>query len=186
MPPITGMPSASHASLMPSTTSANCHITSGCSGLPKFRQFTSASGRAPADATLRAASSTTRRPPVRGSSWQKRALPSVASASAFVVPFTRSTAASRAGAGDGVQEQLVVVLARHPRLVGDRRRREQREQLAGRDRRRGRTSPRNCGARIVGLQLVLRGGPRRSAGGTSGPSPRLPDGHVGERLTIGR
>ena len=36
------MPSASHASLMPSTTSENCHITSGCSGLPKLRQFTSA------------------------------------------------------------------------------------------------------------------------------------------------
>ena len=53
---------------MPSTTSENCHITSGCSGLPKLRQFTSASGRAPVHATLRAASSTTSRPPVRGSS----------------------------------------------------------------------------------------------------------------------
>ena len=29
---------------MPSTTSENCHITSGCSGLPKFRQLTSATG----------------------------------------------------------------------------------------------------------------------------------------------
>ena len=35
-----------------------------------------------------------------------------------------------ARAGDRREEQLVVVLARHPRLVGDRRRREQREQLA--------------------------------------------------------
>ena len=50
----TGMPSASHASLIPSTTSANCHITSGCSGLPKFRQFTSAQ-RLGAGATRRCA-----------------------------------------------------------------------------------------------------------------------------------
>ena len=34
---------------MPSTTSENCHITSGCSGLPKFRQLTSAFGVAPND-----------------------------------------------------------------------------------------------------------------------------------------
>ena len=47
MPPTTGMPRARHASAMPSIASDSCHITSGCSGLPKLRQLTSPSGRAP-------------------------------------------------------------------------------------------------------------------------------------------
>ena len=131
-------------------------------------------------ATLRAASSTTSRPPVRGSSWQKRALPSVASASAFVGALHAQHRGVGARPGDGVEEQLVVVLARHPRLVGDRRRREQREQLAAevgarpgtwraaaaRDRRPA-ARPARPGA--------------RAGGGSSGPSPRLPTGHVGDR-----
>ena len=45
-----------------------------------------------------------------------------------------------AGTGDRVQEQLVVVLARDPRLVGDRRRRERARAAPGRGRRRARTS----------------------------------------------
>ena len=51
-----GMPSDSHASEIPSTVSRNCHITSGFSGLPKLRLSTTARGRAPVMATLRAAS----------------------------------------------------------------------------------------------------------------------------------
>ena len=41
LPPTTGTSSARQASLMPSIASESCHITAGCSGFPKFRQFTS-------------------------------------------------------------------------------------------------------------------------------------------------
>src|ERR1700731_3164931 len=79
---------------MPSTASLNCQITSGFSGLPKFRQFVAATGRAPAQATLRAASATACIAPNRGASEHQRPLPSVESANARLVPFNRSTAAS--------------------------------------------------------------------------------------------
>ena len=52
------MPSASAASPRPAIASRSCHMISGFSGLPKFRQLVSASGRAPVQATLRAASAT--------------------------------------------------------------------------------------------------------------------------------
>ena len=38
MPPVTGMPSSTQASLSPRQASANCHITAGSSGEPKLRQ----------------------------------------------------------------------------------------------------------------------------------------------------
>jgi hypothetical protein len=57
-PPVTGVSNARHASEIPRTDCANCHITSGRSGLPKLRQFVIASGVAPVHATLRAASAT--------------------------------------------------------------------------------------------------------------------------------
>ena len=43
---------------IPRIDSVNCHMTSGRSGLPKFRQFVIASGVAPVQATFRAASAT--------------------------------------------------------------------------------------------------------------------------------
>ena len=67
LPPVTGVPSATHASPIPPTASRNWKNTSGRRGLPKFRQFVIAIGRAPVQATLRAASATAIRPPVRGS-----------------------------------------------------------------------------------------------------------------------
>jgi len=66
-PPVTGVPNATHASAMPPTASRNWKNTSGRFGLPKLRQFVIAIGRAPVHATLRAASATAMRPPVRGS-----------------------------------------------------------------------------------------------------------------------
>src|SRR5882762_4856517 len=86
---------------MPSMACENCHITSGFSGLPKFRQFVAAMGRAPEAATLRAASATACIAPTRGLSWHQRPLPSVESASArFTAPvlgsLMRTTAASLA------------------------------------------------------------------------------------------
>src|SRR5580765_3616158 len=82
-----GVPSAVHASLRPSIVWENCHITSGFSGLPKFRQFVAAMGRAPEVATFRAASATACIAPALGLSWHQRPLPSVARASARLTPF---------------------------------------------------------------------------------------------------
>jgi hypothetical protein len=72
-------------------------MTSGRSGLPKFRQFVMASGVAPVQATLRADSATAWAPPRYGSSEPKRPLPSAEIATAFNVPSTRITAASPPG-----------------------------------------------------------------------------------------
>src|SRR3984893_2966952 len=96
-----GVPRAVQASVRPSMVSLNCHITSGFSGLPKLRQFVAAMGRAPLQATLRAASATARMAPTRGFNWHQRPLPSVESASArFTTPvfgsLMRTTAASLA------------------------------------------------------------------------------------------
>ena len=55
---------------MPAMPCWNCHMTSGVSGLPKLRQSVIASGRAPTDTTLRAASTTAIIAPRYGSSWQ--------------------------------------------------------------------------------------------------------------------
>src|SRR5713226_5078650 len=80
-------------------------MTSGFSGLPKLRQFVAAMGRAPLEATLRAASATACIAPTRGLSWHQRPLPSVESARPRIVfpagPFfsdslMRTTAASLA------------------------------------------------------------------------------------------
>src|SRR5580658_1698031 len=81
---------------MPSIASLNCHITSGFSGLPKFKQFVAAIGRAPLHATFRAASATACIAPNRGAKNPQRPFPSVASAKARFDSFNRSTAASPA------------------------------------------------------------------------------------------
>ena len=47
MPPVTGVPSCWQASARPRMASANCHMTAGSSGEPKFRQSETASGLAP-------------------------------------------------------------------------------------------------------------------------------------------
>src|SRR5580693_7492349 len=87
---------AVQASAMPSMHSLNSHITSGFSGLPKFKQFVAARGRAPEHAILRAASVTAAFAPSRGLSQQARPLPSTVRARARLVPLTRRTAASLA------------------------------------------------------------------------------------------
>src|SRR5712664_1685206 len=86
---------------MPSIARENCHITSGFSGLPKFKQLVAAIGLAPLAATLRAASATACIAPTRGFNWHQRPFPSVASASArLTTPVSgslmRITAASLA------------------------------------------------------------------------------------------
>ena len=77
-------------------------MISGFSGLPKFRQLVSASGRAPVQATLRADSATAAIVPAYGSSQHQRGLQStdIASALPVGVPssrFTRTSAASPPG-----------------------------------------------------------------------------------------
>src|SRR6185437_14317108 len=94
LPPVTGVPSATHASPIPASASRNWKKMSGRVGLPKLRQFVIAIGRAPTHATLRAASATAIRPPTRGSRYTYRPLQSVFIAIALSVPRTRSTAAS--------------------------------------------------------------------------------------------
>src|ERR1051326_9526650 len=80
LPPTTGVPKARQASAMPSTASRNCQKFSGLYGLPKFRQSVTASGRAPEQVRLRAASATAILPPARGSSAQESELQSVGAA----------------------------------------------------------------------------------------------------------
>ena len=53
LPPVTGTPISRQPSARPRTASANCHMTSGSSGEPKFRQSETATGRAPEVETLR-------------------------------------------------------------------------------------------------------------------------------------
>src|ERR1700722_6206954 len=96
-----GVPSSVQATARPSMASLNCHMTSGFSGLPKLRQFVAAMGRAPEDATLRAASATACIAPTGGFQWHQRPLPSVERAKArFTIPVSgslmRTTAASLA------------------------------------------------------------------------------------------
>src|SRR5262249_54885066 len=82
---------------MPSTTSLNCHMTSGCSGLPKFKQFVAASGVPPEQTMFRHDSATASFAPSRGFLATRYPGPSSVMASAFLVPFTLTTAASEPG-----------------------------------------------------------------------------------------
>src|SRR2546427_6808503 len=123
-----GVPRAVQASARPSMVSLNCHITSGFSGLPKLRQLVAAMGRAPLQATLRAASATACMAPTRGLSWHQRPLPSVESASArFTTPvfgsLMRTTAASLAPGPARVLVRTLVsycsVIQRFEAIAGD-------------------------------------------------------------------
>src|SRR3990170_2732309 len=91
------MESARQASLMPSIASFICHMTSGLSGFPKFRQSVRAIGRAPLAARLRAASATAILAPALGSRKQYRELQSTVRARPLSVPFILTTAASEPG-----------------------------------------------------------------------------------------
>ena len=96
------MPNARQASPIPRTHSANCHMISGCSGLPKLRQSVMAIGSPPTQAMLRAHSATACRAPRRGSRKHQRALAPTESASPLrawrASPVaSRTTAASPPG-----------------------------------------------------------------------------------------
>src|SRR5690625_2394284 len=53
LPPVTGTPNSMQASAIPRVDSANCHITAGSSGEPKFSPSEMPIGVAPEVATLR-------------------------------------------------------------------------------------------------------------------------------------
>ena len=77
-------------------------MTSGCSGLPKFRQLTTATGVAPTQAKLATPSARTSAVPSRGSRAQASGLESVVSATPRSEagrpgPANRSSAASPPG-----------------------------------------------------------------------------------------
>src|SRR6476661_1057805 len=97
LPPVIGVSRASQAALIPSTTSENCHMMVGFSGLPKFRQLVAATGVAPVQETLRADSATACMAPSLGESHAQRPLPSRAIASPRLLPFSRITPASAPG-----------------------------------------------------------------------------------------
>ena len=67
LPPVMGVPRAVQASAMPSMAAESCAMISGFSGLPKLRQLVAATGVAPVQATLRAASATACMAPSLGS-----------------------------------------------------------------------------------------------------------------------
>ena len=97
LPPVTGMPRARQPSARPRVASANCHITSGSSGEPKFRQSLTARGRAPDVATLRNDSASASWAPVNGSSIAKRPLQSVETATPSPEPTSTRTMPESSG-----------------------------------------------------------------------------------------
>ena len=166
---------------MPSIASESCHITSGCSGLPKLRQSTSATGRPPAQATLSTDSATVAAAPARGSIAHQPGLASVESASALARPgHSGAGEAEHGGVGlaraeHGVQEELVVVLAEDEgrvvaerqqigtRIRGSRRGRRARAAVVPRGRPVARAGGRSGGRRRRASWPGPRRGPRRSA-----------------------
>src|SRR5204862_8032743 len=82
LPPVTGSPSARHASPRPRTASLSCQNASGFVGSPLLRQLVTPSGRAPVIATFRDASATLSAAPNQGSTALTPAFPSVAATSA--------------------------------------------------------------------------------------------------------
>ena len=111
---------------MPATASRNWKKTSGRFGLPKFRQFVIAIGRAPAHATLRAASATAMRAARRADRGRRSGRCSPSSArSPCRCRACATTAASPPGPITVFVRTVRVVLLVHPALARDRRRREQ-------------------------------------------------------------
>src|SRR6185437_665308 len=96
LPPVIGVFRAEQASVRPSITSENCHMICGFSGLPKLRQLVAATGVAPVQDTLRAASATACIAPSFGASQAQRPLPSSAIARARLVPLMRIKGTRRA------------------------------------------------------------------------------------------
>ena len=166
---------------MPSIASDSCHITSGCSGLPKLRQLTSASGRAPTHARFSTDSATTsavpvarvdRAPPVVAVGGEREAAAGVDAGGRVLQPQHGGVAAR---ALDGVEEQLVVVLRPDPRRVArastsrsapasvgaGRRRRRRRAARRGRPARRG--AGRRAARRPRATAPARRRAPRRRA-----------------------
>ena len=126
MPPMTGSPRARQASAMPSIASDSCHITSGCSGLPKFRQLTTRD-RSGADAgevqhrlghdEAVPGPRVDRAPPVVAVGGERQAPAGVGAGGRVLEPQHRGVAAR---AHHGVEEELVVVLRPDPRRVVER------------------------------------------------------------------
>ena len=107
--------------------SLNCHITSGFSGLPKFRQLVAAMGRAPEHATLRAASATACIAPTSRIQLAPAAVAIGGQRRGRVlVPLMRTTAASPApGTAQRIGAHHRVVLLGDPAFRSDRRGSEQ-------------------------------------------------------------
>ena len=174
---MTGRPSAVHASLMPSTTSENCHITSGCSGLPKFRQLTSAFG-ARAGARDVAGRLEHREPAARARARARRTVrcrrPRARAPSA-VASRRRSTLASPPGPTTVLRNSWWSYWRythAGSAMFGDA---SSASSSATRSVPGGNRVP-ELGARVAAEARVVVGRAAPAGGGTRGPSPRLPIG----------
>jgi len=137
-------------------TSDSCHITSGCSGLPKFEAVDDGHGVGPDAGQVASPSATTIAVPARGSMEHHAGLESVVTAIPRSLggspgPARRRQRGVTTGADDRVQEELVVVLAIDPGRVTQH----------GTDR--GRSPP-------------VRGPPSDSSARRAARSPGLPSG----------
>ena len=146
-----------------------------------------AAARRPTHATLRAASSTASRPPVRGSSAAEAGLAVGGERERAVgVPFSRSTAASPPGPTTVLRNSWWSYWRAHPRLVGDRRRAR-----AARAARAERSVPAGNRARELGRRDRRPGRASWSAGRAERPVvhrsvTEAPDRDVGDRAAVGR
>ncbi len=119
---MTGSPRPRQASVIPSIDSESCHITSGCSGLPKLRQFTTAFAVAPTQARFATLSATVNAVPERRIERAPTRIGVRRERDAtFGVRQARPRQAQQRGvaarADDRIQEELRVVLAIDPRGV---------------------------------------------------------------------
>ena len=126
MPPVIGISSARHASPMPRTASASCHMISGRSGLPKFRLFVAPIGSPPAHATLRADSATASMAPAIRIQIAESAVAIDGHGQPAGGALHADDAGRRTRPGDGISADRVIVLPIGPALAGDDRRRQQR------------------------------------------------------------
>ena len=170
MPPVIGTSSARHASPMPSTACANCHMIAGPLGIAEVQ----AVGRG--ERPRAGAGDVARR---FGDREHRAALRIEIAVAAVAVdrhrqravgPLDAHDAGAQARQVDGVGLHHVVVLAVDPLLAGDRRRREQRQQRVVR-RRAGDGAPSASRSSCCTSSQILRLGssaagrpaPRRSA-----------------------
>ena len=181
-----GRPSA-----MPRVASANCHMISGRSGLPKFRQSVRPSGSPPTQETFRAHSATASRAPSNGSRYTKPRVAVDGQREALSGPLdTHHRRVAGPGRSTAPQPHDVVVLPDRPTpccaMVGRGEQREQRLAVIPRrrDRRRiERTAARP--ARRAAASAGRRPARHRSAASTGRFATSFPSSRIRDPPVVG-